>query len=174
MRFEIFSISSHGDPDAAAALNRFLAAHAVVDVDRRLIEENGRAFWTFCVVYRPAGESSRASAQGLPTRRDRIDYREALSPEDFTIYCRLRELRKSIASAESIPPYAVFNNEQLAAIVTGRVTSKDALAAIDGVGQARVDKYGERFIAMMRASLEETAIGASNTGDGQRPASAQR
>ena len=75
--------------------------------------------------------------------------REVLSPEDFAVYVRLRELRKTIAAEEAIPPYSVFTNEQLAAIVTGRVSSKADLGKIAGIGEARLEKYGSRFLSLL-------------------------
>ena len=54
------------------------------------------------------------------------------------------------AEAEAVPPYAVFTNEQLAAMVTGRVADEAGLAAIDGVGPARVERYGARFVAALQ------------------------
>ena len=41
-----------------------------------------------------------------------------------------------------MPVYVVFSNEQLAAMVRQRVASKAALKEIEGLGDARVEKYG--------------------------------
>jgi superfamily II DNA helicase RecQ len=43
--------------------------------------------------------------------------------------------------------YAVFSNEQLAQIVSRQCQSLADLAQIEGVGQARVDKYGSAILA---------------------------
>ena len=79
-------------------------------------------------------------------KRNRIDYREVLSEEEFAIYSRLRDLRKSIAESEAVPVYAVFTNQQLADIVQRKVTSKSGLKEIPGLGDARISKYGDRII----------------------------
>lgn len=49
-------------------------------------------------------------------RKNRIDYKETLPPAEFARFSKLRELRKQIAEAEGLLVYAVFTNEQLAAI----------------------------------------------------------
>jgi hypothetical protein len=59
-------------------------------------------------------------AAGAAARAGRVDYREVLSPPEFAVYDRLRTLRKELAQAEGLPPYAVFSNEQLAAFVQRR------------------------------------------------------
>ena len=62
------------------------------------------------------------------------------------MFVRLRNLRKEIAEKDSVPSYSIFNNEQLAAMVTGKVDSLASMQTIAGVGEARVSKYGEAFL----------------------------
>jgi superfamily II DNA helicase RecQ len=59
----------------------------------------------------------------------------------------LRTLRKTLADQEGVPAYALFTKEQLADMVRRPVLSLEGLAGIDGVGQARVEKYGDAFPA---------------------------
>ena len=66
--------------------------------------------------------------------RVKVDYREVLSPEDFAVFARLRQVRKEIAQDDAVPVYTVFTNEQLAQMVQGRATTKAALEKIAGVG----------------------------------------
>lgn len=47
--------------------------------------------------------------------------------------------------------YTIFTNAQLAGIVTEQVFSKTDLRGIEGVGEARVEKYGDAIIRFMRA-----------------------
>jgi superfamily II DNA helicase RecQ len=76
-----------------------------------------------------------------------------LSEADFAVFAKLRELRKSIAEAEGVPPYAVFTNEHLASMVRGKLKTLDALGRIEGVGPGRVDRYGARFLALLEQAL---------------------
>jgi superfamily II DNA helicase RecQ len=39
--------------------------------------------------------------------------------------------------------YTIFTNEQLAEIAEKQTTTKAGLQAIDGIGEARVKKYGD-------------------------------
>ena len=88
------------------------------------------------------GGKARAAAS-------RIDYKEVLSPEDFAVFSRLRELRKQIAAEDAVPVFTIFTNEQLAKLVTEKVESQAAMRKIKGIGAATADKYGERVLRVL-------------------------
>lgn len=67
------------------------------------------------------------------------------------MFARLRALRKTLAEQEGVPAYALFTNEQLAGMVQRRVRTVGDLREIDGVGEARVEKYGGAFLDILRA-----------------------
>lgn len=144
MAFRFFTIrlSSHGD--AETELNAFLASNRILSVDRRFVEDGANSVWAFCVDYIPRNDSQRVVAAGL--KKGRIDYREVLTPDEFAVFVRLRELRQKIAKEESIPVYAIFTNEQLSAMVKNNVRTLGQLGLITGVGDSRVSKYGDRFL----------------------------
>ena len=150
MAFRFFTISVHDGADVEAELNAFLGAHRVVSVDRRFVDLGNQSFWAICVDY-IAGPSGRAGAN---TARERVDYKEKLTPEQFRVFAQLRDLRKEVAQAEAVPVYTVFSNDQLARMVTDRTTTKAALERIDGIGDARVAKYGPRFLDLLTKLLE--------------------
>jgi superfamily II DNA helicase RecQ len=83
--------------------------------------------------------------------RSRVDYREVLSAEQFAAFCKLRDARKKISQSEGTPVYTVFTNEQLAQMVQQQVGSKADLERIVGVGDSRVEKYGERILQALAA-----------------------
>lgn len=146
MRF--FRIPINDPAETAGELNRFLASHRVVSVDRELVEAGGNSAWAVCVTYVGA-----ADAVPSPPKGGRIDYREILSNEEFAVFAKLRDLRKTLAEAEGVPVYAVFTNEQLAAMVTRRAIASGAMAAIAGVGEARMKKYGEAFLSVLQQEV---------------------
>ncbi len=79
-----------------------------------------------------------------------------LSERDFAQFAELRNLRKALAEREGLPAYALFTNEQLAEMVRRRVDSVAAMGKIEGVGPARLEKYGEAFVQALRR-LQERA-----------------
>ncbi|MBM4398442.1 MAG: HRDC domain-containing protein [Deltaproteobacteria bacterium] len=140
MQFRFFSVNATDPGPGADDLNDFLRKARVVGVERQLVGTGSDARWVLCVEYldgAPAGRSAGA----------RVDYKAVLAPDDFALFARLRELRKAIAEREAIPPYAVFTNEQLAALAQQRPASREAMQAVEGVGAAKVDRYADEFLA---------------------------
>ena len=132
-------------------LNRFLGSHRVIGVEKHLVTTGGTGpVWVFCVEYLrgPAPEGRGSGGSATP----KVDYREVLSPEDFAVFSRLREVRKGLAERDGVPPYSVFTNEQLAVMVRQRVADTAGLEKIDGVGAARLEKYGAAVLEVLRAS----------------------
>ena len=147
MQLKTFTISLNDD--AEAEVNAFLRQHRVLSIDRHFVDDGANSFWAICISY--IETSNRPTSNSKKTK---IDYREVLSENDFALYAKLRDLRKTLAEREGVPPYALFTNEQLASMVQNRVSSKTALKEVPGVGDGRVDKYGSDFIAI----ISETPI----------------
>lgn len=146
MRVKLLAIPALEPEKGEEELNRFLAGKRVVTLEPRLTGEPSGAYWAICVTYLEPGE--RASQ----IRKTKIDYREVLPPEEFAVFVRLRSLRKKLALEEGVPPYALFTNEQLATMIRQQARSLDDLAAIPGVGKARLEKYGGAFLEILRES----------------------
>ena len=66
------------------------------------------------------------------------------------MFSQLRQLRKELAEREGVPVYAVFTNEQMAAMVTGRVASVAGMKKIEGIGEGRIEKYGAAVLALLK------------------------
>jgi len=152
MKQHFFTVAAFGGEADAQALNQLLGSHKVVEVQREFVADGVRSHWAFCVV-------TTSDSRSLQTKsgRSRVDYKEVLSSEQFRVYARLRLLRKRVADQEGVPPYAVFNNAQLAEMVTGSVRTTQQIAAINGVGKARVEKYAQLFLEELKVSSEEVA-----------------
>jgi superfamily II DNA helicase RecQ len=93
----------------------------------------------------------------------KLDYREVLSEADFEVFARLRLLRKQVAERDGVPPYAVFSNEQLADLVRQRATTSSAMARIEGIGAARVERYAAVFLPVLQACF--TKVSSEAPGD---------
>jgi superfamily II DNA helicase RecQ len=167
MAYRFFQIPVRDSGAAEEELNRFLRGHRVLSVERRWVDLGLESYWSFCVDYleRPASSSPGSPARAPGEPRGKVDYREVLSPEQFAAFVKLRALRQSISKEEAVPVYVIFTNEQLAAMVQQGAASKADLGRIDGVGEARIQKYGDRFLACMKEH-RDGAHEASRTPDG--------
>ncbi len=68
---------------------------------------------------------------------------------DEELFERLREWRISRAADEKVPAYVVFTDLTLQAIAEARPTDTRALLRINGVGQAKLTKYGDDVLALV-------------------------
>ena len=76
--------------------------------------------------------------------------RAALPEADMGLFEELRATRMAIAKSLSVPPYVVFPDTTLTAMAAERPMTDEALLAISGVGQAKLERYGEAFLAAIR------------------------
>ena len=122
MKYQFFHIPSRDSGPQTEALNRFLATHGVIAVDREFVADGGNSFWALSICYRDGDVPAPTAATPRTDRprKAKIDYREVLDARDFTVYAELRALRKEIADHEGVPVYALFTNEQLAEMVDVR------------------------------------------------------
>jgi superfamily II DNA helicase RecQ len=149
MAFAFFSVPVRDSAAAAAELNAFLRQHRVLAVDRRWVDAGADSFWAVCVDYLETGGPAKVGPSGA---RGKVDYKEVLKPDEFAVFARLREWRKAVSQREAVPVYTVFTNEQLADLVRDRVTTKAALGRVEGVGDARVERYGAGVLAVLQAA----------------------
>ncbi|WP_348812422.1 DNA helicase RecQ [Flavobacterium maritimum] len=63
-----------------------------------------------------------------------------------SLFETLRKLRYEIAQEEDVPAYVIFSDATLRQMETNRPMSDEELIAIDGVGKAKLEKYGDAFI----------------------------
>jgi ATP-dependent DNA helicase RecQ len=74
-----------------------------------------------------------------------------VAPQDEALWQALRECRRQIAAEHGLPPYVIFHDATLKQMVAERPGDAEALLAIGGVGRAKLDRYGERFLSVIRA-----------------------
>ncbi|HEY3694369.1 DNA helicase RecQ [Phenylobacterium sp.] len=89
-----------------------------------------------------------------PTRsgRPRKRTREAatpLSPADAPLFEALRAWRAAEAKRQHVPPYVIFHDRTLVEIARLKPAAAGALAAISGVGESKLDRYGEPVLAVV-------------------------
>ncbi|MBQ4856455.1 DNA helicase RecQ [Rhodanobacter sp. B2A1Ga4] len=63
----------------------------------------------------------------------------------------LRALRTQLAKQQGVPPYVVFHDATLLAMLRAMPANEDELATISGVGEAKLKRYGRDFLAVINA-----------------------
>lgn len=80
--------------------------------------------------------------------------REHVRDELFEV---LRVLRKQIADKEGVAPYIVFSDKSLEDMAVNKPTNEIEMAAVQGVGQFKLRKYGQHFIRAILDYITENA-----------------
>lgn len=76
-----------------------------------------------------------------------------LSEQDEPLFQRLRSLRMEIARREKVPPYIVFSDKTLIHMCILKPKKKEEMLQVSGVGEHKFQKYGEAFLAEIKAAF---------------------
>ncbi|WP_244564436.1 DNA helicase RecQ [Rhizobium sullae] len=125
------------DHDAHGAIKLELDARAVFKHERQVFFRKDR----------PASERRTKKAE-------RSERRSGLSGADGILFEALRAERTSIAKSLGVPPYVVFPDTTLIAFATERPRSRKELLGISGVGQSKLERYGDAFLDVILAHDE--------------------
>ena len=91
------------------------------------------------VVTRAAGRSSASKRNAISD----------LTDEQQETFERLRLWRLEEAREQGVPPYVVFGDATLRALSTHLPQSDEALLEISGIGQSKLERYGEAVLALL-------------------------
>lgn len=65
----------------------------------------------------------------------------------------LRSLRKELAIKEKLPPYMIFSDATLTQMATDKPTDLELMKDIRGVGEFKLQKYGEEFLTVIKSYI---------------------
>jgi len=71
---------------------------------------------------------------------------------DDALFQALRALRKRLADAAGMPPYIIFNDASLRDMAQRQPTTLEEFSTIAGVGQAKLARYGDQFVELIRTT----------------------
>jgi ATP-dependent DNA helicase RecQ len=74
---------------------------------------------------------------------------------DEQLFQHLKELRKSLADQNNVPPYVIFHDRSLREMARVKPGNNGGFLAIPGVGEHKLAQYGPAFIAAIRQFREE-------------------
>jgi ATP-dependent DNA helicase RecQ len=94
------------------------------------------------------GEEQLSIAIPPPRRKSRRDRTDG--PDD-PLFDALRSARRTIAAEAGVPAYVVFHDSSLRAMAEARPRSLAELSRVQGVGQAKLERYGEAMLAAIAA-----------------------
>ncbi len=75
------------------------------------------------------------------------------STSDDPLYDKLRDLRTKLAAQQRVPAYIIFSDASLRDMCVKQPTTLDAFLDVSGVGQSKLEKYGDAFTALIRDAI---------------------
>jgi superfamily II DNA helicase RecQ len=155
MQIRLFNIPISDNGVMLAELNGFLANSKVLEIEQKFYQNEKGAYWCFCVRYiTGVFQQSKNTAN-----KEKTDYKQVLSEAEFASFSKLRACRKTIAANDAVPAYAVFTDEELAGIAKLPEIIATKLISIKGIGDKKVEKYGQQLIELFNAKTEKDEKG---------------
>ncbi|POY39333.1 DNA helicase RecQ [Solitalea longa] len=91
--------------------------------------------------------------------------RMPVQTSDEKLFDDLRRLRREFAEREDVPAYAIFNDATLERMVAEKPQSEAAFLTIQGVGQRKLEKYGQRFMELITLHINRGSKSGSSKGN---------
>lgn len=88
-------------------------------------------------------ETTSSTAKKASSKVRRSD---TLNSRGLELFEQLRDLRKTIAKEEGMPPYIIFSDKTLVDMCVRSPFDKSEMLKVTGVGENKFEKYGERFL----------------------------
>jgi superfamily II DNA helicase RecQ len=153
LQYAPFLLPLHAGSAEQDELNRFLRGKRIIQTRKELVATGGASHWAVLVEYLDSPEKSAGDQQ----IKGKVDYKEILNAADFSLFSKLREVRKKLAEENGLPVYAVCTNEQLAEIAKRKPKSLTECMQIEGIGQGKADKFVPAFLECGKNENNEDA-----------------
>ncbi|TYT23078.1 DNA helicase RecQ [Luteimonas viscosa] len=150
-RLGVHGIGTELDARTWRGVFRQLVAHGLLEVDAEghgglRLAEASRAVLRGeqpVMLRKPVARRARAGT----TRGEAV---ADLAPADVAAFEALRELRARLAREQNVPAYVVFHDSTLRAIARERPTDRDALGRVEGIGAAKLERYADAVLEVLR------------------------
>jgi ATP-dependent DNA helicase RecQ len=90
-----------------------------------------------------------AHISGKATRKKAARKYATVSNEDGDLWDALKRCRKRLADEQGVPPYVIFHDATLMEMMEYRPRTEQQLLSINGVGQAKLERYGKAFLEVI-------------------------
>ena len=151
-RLSTFGIGADIDESTWRSVFRQLVARGLMRVDvegfgsLKLTEASRTVLRGECELHlRRDAPAARKTRRERPARGSRT----ALGPEHQSLFDALRDRRRELAKSQGVPPYVIFHDVTLEAMAEQQPRTLEAFAALPGVGEKKLERYGTTFIEVI-------------------------
>ena len=103
---------------------------------------------------RPYLKGEQVLSLAVPRLGNKHIYEQSVKVNyDKRLFARLKGLRKALAEEHDVPPFVVFSDATLADMAQKTPTSQREMLAVSGVGQTKLQRYGQAFLSVIERHL---------------------
>ena len=155
-RLGVYGIGDELDSHQWRSVFRQLIAHNLLTVD---IEGHGNLLLAESCRAVLRGEQTlmlrKESKQAKTARKGRKSYNTS-KDSDNRLWEALRACRKLLAESNNVPPYVIFHDATLVEMVERQPQNREQFSRISGVGESKLEKYADDFLAVILSHIEQT------------------
>ena len=161
MHVRVFTL--HFDPMLGGfddgPLREFVKDKEVLAIRDHFFSRDEMPYLALVVTYNALRPETGEKTLADKKEEDREKWRAILKEADWPLFNSLRDWRNGLAKEEGIPPYVICTNRQLAEIAHRRPESLTKLSAIEGMGKAKLDRYGAAILEVAKPVEEDGGDG---------------
>ena len=154
-RLTTYGIGKNVSADEWKSIFRQLVARGLLDVN--VDGFGGLVLNESCRAYLRGEEkiNLRRDIKIAATTQRRANLGQHIESEDQGLWNALRACRKRLAEEQGVPPYVIFHDATLREMLEFRPLTPEQLRSITGVGDSKLKRFGEEFLAVIRAAEYE-------------------
>lgn len=143
-------------------LRDFMKDKEVLSVRDHFFVKDEVPYLAVLVTYNLLRPEADAPVTGRRGERERNEeWRGILEEQDWPVFNALRDWRNKQAREEGLPPYILCTNRQLAEVAHRRPPSLAKLATVEGLGEAKLKRYGAAILGIVGPEAREEGGGHS-------------
>jgi ATP-dependent DNA helicase RecQ len=143
-RLSVFGIVEGEEAALLKPVARALQVHDALTTN----EHGGLTFGPTARTYLKGEERIELVLPPVRQRRSKRD--NAANPVGDPIFDALRECRRELAKEAGVPPYVIFHDSTLRDMARIRPKSERDMALVSGVGERKLEAYGQAFLNVLR------------------------
>ncbi len=107
----------------------------------------------------------RKDLQPEKTKGSKGASRQFAKSDDTLLWNALRAKRKAIAENQDVPPYVIFHDATLMAMLEAKPTNRQQMSMLSGIGERKLELYADEFLAVISEFVDLSNNGSIGLGD---------
>lgn len=107
----------------------------------------------------------RKDLQVVKIKASKRESRQFGKADDTLLWNALRTKRKLIADTQNVPPYVIFHDATLMAMLEAKPKNRQQMSLLSGIGQRKLELYADDFLAVISEFVDINKTGPLGLSD---------